>query len=238
MKNKFKKLATKQTIQHFQKYKDHLHGPCLEIGSLIDPTYIQYKPIEIHGSTPPAQYYGIDIFEGEGVDYVVNLCKVEELEKLPLQKFNTIHCHYVMEHVTDIFSMARNIEKLLDVDGILLFSVPFAWRIHRIPVDMWRFTPQSIDYLFPNIEFIDAKSALSVRHGDKTYRLDEFPEFDFGSKLDNQPAYIKWYVKLLRKLGLHNNVYNQRALLFETNLMMFGVKRNSPTYTYISPDLI
>jgi SAM-dependent methyltransferase len=231
-------MATKQTIQHFQKFSDLLHGPCLEIGSLIDPSYTQYKPIAIHGNNIPNEYIGIDIFDGEGVDHVVNLCKEEELGKLPINKFSTIHCHYVMEHVTDIFSMAKNIDKLLATGGILLFSVPFAWRLHRIPVDMWRFTPQSVDYLFPNVEFINEKSALSVRHGNETYGLDQFPEFDFGSKLDQYPGYIKWYVKLLRKLNLHNNIYNQRALLYETNLMMFGIKRDMPTYTYLDPAYI
>jgi SAM-dependent methyltransferase len=212
-----------------------LEGPVLEIGSLIDPSYTQYKPLDIHVDGKPTQYLGIDIFHGDGVDQVVNLCDKEEITKLPIAKFRTIHCHYVMEHVTDIFSMAKNIESLLDEGGVLLFSVPFSWRLHRIPIDMWRFTPQSVDYLFPNVEFIDEKCALSVRQGDKTFRLDEFPEFDFGSRLNAQPRYVKWYVKLLRKLNLHNNIFNQRALLYETNLMMFGVKRSKPVYTYIDP---
>ncbi|WP_276133186.1 class I SAM-dependent methyltransferase [Polluticoccus soli] len=231
-------MATLQTIQHFQKFSELLESPVLEIGSLIDPSYTQHKPLDIHQGGKPGEYIGVDIFHGEGVDHVINLCKVEELEKLPLKKFKTIHCHYVMEHVTDIFSMAKNIEALLDDGGVLLFSVPFSWRLHRIPVDMWRFTPQSIDYLFPNVEFIDEKSALSVRNGNKTFKIDQFPEFDFGSRLESYPGYIKWYVRLLRKLKLHNNVFNQRALLYETNLMMFGVKRNKPVYTYIDPQFV
>jgi SAM-dependent methyltransferase len=226
-------LATAQTIKHFSKYAPELKGPILEIGSLIDSSYVQHKPKDIHGRNIPEQFIGIDIFAGEGVDYVLNLCKDDEVEKLPVKQFQTVHCHYIMEHVMDIFSMARNIEKVLAPGGVLLLSVPFAWRIHRIPVDMWRFTPQSLDYLFPNVEFIDEKSALSLRRGDATYRLNEFPELNLGKDLDKYPPYIKWYIKTLNKLKLHNNIFNQRALLHETNIMMYGIKRDQPTYTYL-----
>jgi SAM-dependent methyltransferase len=225
-------MATVQTIQHFQQFAADLNGPVLEIGSLVDPSYKQHLPKHIHNTGIPEKYIGIDIFPGEGVDHVINLCKPEDLQKLPFQQFNTIHCHYVMEHVTDIFTMSQHIEKLLSFGGVLLFSVPFAWRIHRIPIDMWRFTPQSIDYLFPNIEFIHERSAISLRKGNKTYPMGEFPEFNFGKLLDTRPAYISWYVKAMRRLGLHNNIFNQRALLHESNIMMYGIKRQSPTYTY------
>lgn len=225
-------MATAQTIQHFRKYAADFKGPVLEIGSLIDQSYKQHLPRQIHGEVIPEKYVGIDIFPGEGVDHVINLCKQEDLNKLPYTNFSTIHCHYVMEHVTDIFTMSRHIEHLLAPGGILLFSVPFAWRIHRIPIDMWRFTPQSIDYLFPNIEFVHERSAVSLRKGNKTYPMGEFPELNFGKHLDTYPPYIKWYIKALRKLGLHNNAFNQRALLHESNIMMYGIKRQEPTYTY------
>src|ERR1044071_9384173 len=106
-------MATSQTIQHFQKFSASLEGPVLEIGSLIDPSYIQYKPLDIHAGNKPQPYIGIDIFDGEGVDHVVNLCNSDDIEKLPIKKFKTIHCHYIMEHVTDIFSMSKSIETLL-----------------------------------------------------------------------------------------------------------------------------
>lgn len=231
-------MATIQTVNHYSQYANDLRGPCLEIGSLIDDSYDQSKPIDIHKGNVPGPYIGIDIFPGEGVDYVLNLCRDEDLEKLPVKQFGTIHCHDVMEHVVDIFAMARNIEKLLLPGGVFLLTVPFIWRYHRIPVDMWRFTPQSLDYLFPTVEFIDERSALSLRRGDQTFRLNDFPEFRLGKDLDRYPTYIKWYVKLLNKLKLHNNIFNQRALLYETNIMMYGIKRDTPVYTYIDPKYI
>jgi hypothetical protein len=227
-------MASIQTIDFFRQFRHDLKGPALEIGSLVQDAYFQHVPREIHGDAPPEHFIGIDIFPGKGVDYVCNLTRPEEVGKLPFSKYKTIHAHYVFEHVTDIFGMARIVEDLLDDDGVLLFSVPFAWRIHRIPIDMWRFTPQGIDYLFPNVEFIDARCCMHTRYGKKYHPVrDAIEEFNLGNGLDRQPAYIKYWVKMLRKLGLHNDIFNERALLFESNLCMYGVKRKEPTYTYI-----
>lgn len=231
-------MATVQTINHFSKFAGEYKGPCLEIGALVQDSYAQHLPVDIHKGNVPKPYIGIDIFPGEGVDHVLDLCNDRDVEQLPVTQYGTIHCHYVMEHVLDIFAMARNIEKLLMPGGVLLLSVPFAWRIHRIPVDMWRFTPQSLDYLFPNVEFIDERCALSVRKGDRTYKLNNFPEFRLGSDLKKYPPYISWYIKLLQKLNLHNDMFNQRALLHETNIMMYGIKRDKPTYTYLHPKFV
>ncbi len=119
-----------------------------------------------------------------------------------------------------------------------MFRAPCAWRLHRILVDMWRYTPQSVDYLFPNIEFIDSKSALSLRRGDKFFKVDEVPEFDFGSGLHKYPWYIRLYVKALRKLGVYHGIFNQKAPIYATNLRMYGVKRDKATYSYIDPKYI
>ena len=141
-------MATRQTIGHFSNFSKDLNGPILEIGSLINPGYEQFLPKDIHNLEQKEDFLGIDIFEGEGVDYVVDITKKGALELLPHKKFKTIHCHYIMEHVPNIFQLAKSIEELLDDEGVLLLSVPIAWKLHRIPVDMWRFTPQSIDYYF------------------------------------------------------------------------------------------
>jgi len=225
-------MATKPTIDYFIKFRDELKEPVLEIGSLIDPSYLQYSPRQLHNSNVK-DYTGIDIFEGEGVDLVANLTKAEDINILQGKKFKTIHCHYVFEHVTDIFTMAKQIEYLLDEEGILLFSVPFAWRIHRIPIDLWRFTPQAIDYLFPNIQFIESKCAYSTRRDGINSPVSQHIEFDLSSGLNKRNLLLRYFIKVLRKLKLDETVFSHRALLPESNLMMYGIKRNQPTYTFI-----
>ncbi|PWI31496.1 hypothetical protein DI383_02170 [Flavobacteriaceae bacterium LYZ1037] len=231
-------MATKQTIDHFSKYSKELLGPILEIGSLINLGYEQFLPKDIHSEILEDTYVGIDIFQGEGVDYVVDITKKGALEMLPFKKFKTIHCHYVMEHVPNIFEMAKSIEKLLDVNGVLLISVPISWKLHRIPVDMWRFTPQSIDYLFPNIDFVEAKSAIHTRKGSVFYGIHEIPELNLGTALNKYPFLFKLAIKTLRKLRIDKTFFTQRALLQESNLMMYGIKKENPTYNFIDKSYI
>lgn len=230
-------MATKPTIDFFIKYANELKEPILEIGSLIDPSYTQYSPRQLHGDAIK-DYTGIDIFDGVGVDYVINLTKKEDISKLGGRKFKTIHCHYVFEHVTDIFTMAKQLEELLDIDGVLLFSVPFAWRIHRIPIDMWRFTPQSIDYIFPNIEFIQDKCAYSTRRDGIYSPINQHIEFNLSSGLDKRNFFLRNAIKLLRRLKLDETFFSNRALLPESNLMMYGIRRMQPKYTFVDEKYI
>jgi len=126
----------------------------------------------------------------------------------------------------------------LDVNGILLISVPISWKFHRIPVDMWRFSPQSIDYLFPNVDFIESKSAIHTRNSLKTYGINEIPELNLGTGLDKQPLIFNLALKFLRKFKPGNVYFKQRALLQESNLMMWGVKKVNPTYKFIDESFI
>jgi hypothetical protein len=127
--------------------------------------------------------------------------------------------------------MARAIEELMDVDGVLYVSVPFAWRIHRIPVDLWRFTPQGIDYLFPRIEFDPARCAFSTRLAGECHQIGAPPELPLGTALPG--GLLGLSIRVLRRLGLDESFFRHRALLVESNLMMIGVRRNAPTYTFL-----
>lgn len=226
-------MATKAIINFGIKNRNLFTGPALEIGSLIDPSYHQELPKSI--SPEINEYIGIDIFEGPAVDRIVNLCKDEEVPSEWTREegyFNTVHCHCVLEHVPDVFSMARNISRIIKPGGVVYISVPFVWKLHRIPVDMWRFTPQSIDYLFPLFDFKIEHCGYSTRKPDY-FPLDAFPELNLSSGLETRNPIFKLTLKLLRKLNLDHNMFSYRALFPETNLMMIGIKKEEPTYTFV-----
>lgn len=97
---------------------------------------------------------GLDMQEGEGVDIV------HDMENhLPKDegKFAHIDCVSVLEHVKRPWKMAEAIENALEPEGTILVIAPFVWRQHAYPSDYWRFTPESMEVLFPNIQWIEKR---------------------------------------------------------------------------------
>jgi SAM-dependent methyltransferase len=230
-------MASKHTVEYFKKFNQHFKPPYLEIGSLIQEAYVQYSPRDMQNIASIDEYIGIDIFEGEGVDLLFNLATANKADLAHWkEKFNTVHAHYVFEHVTDIFKLAENIDFITKPGGVICFSAPFSWRIHRIPIDMWRFTPQSVDWMFKNYHFSEEYSAWSTRKH-KIYPIDTVVELSMGTGLNQLNPVMRSCLKLLRYMKLDNDFFQERALLPELNVMMLGFKQNSPTYTFIDPTL-
>jgi SAM-dependent methyltransferase len=225
-------MATKAIVLFGKKHAGLFSAPVLEIGSKNQPSYEQFSPREIHPQVKAEDYIGIDIEAGENVNFVIDLCDPKSVEKLGAERFQTVHCHCVLEHVPDIFQMCRNIEKILKPGGKLFVSAPSAWRLHRIPVDMWRFTPQSIDYLFPQIHFKPELCAFSTRDPQRFFPADEIPEFHVQSGLKKVNPLLNLAVRVLRKLKCDRGYFSERALLMESNLMMIGEKKQAPVYTF------
>jgi hypothetical protein len=97
---------------------------------------------------------GLDMQEGEGVDIVHDF---EQLLPLKHGNFAHIDCCSVLEHVKRPWKMAEAIEEALEPEGTLLVIAPFIWRQHAYPNDYWRFTPDAMCVLFPNIEWIEKR---------------------------------------------------------------------------------
>lgn len=94
---------------------------------------------------------GIDLEDGEGVDFIHNLEK-----PLPASagKFDHVDCVSVLEHVRRPWMLAKNIESALVSGGTLLVCLPFVWRVHSYPGDYWRMTIQAMPVLFPRIGWL------------------------------------------------------------------------------------
>jgi hypothetical protein len=226
-------MATDSVIEFGRRYSHLFESPILEVGSKIQPGYRQRRPREIHNEEIPAGHWlGIDIQAGEGVDAVLDLGKPGEVNRFNSRRFRTIHCHCVLAHVLDIFVMAQSIQQLLVEGGYLYLSVPFAWKIHRIPFDLWRFTPQGIDFLFPSIFFEPDLCAFSTRRSGEFFPVDTWPEMPLGSGLAKTNWLFSTLVRLLRRLRLDEGFFQHRALLAESILLMIGRKASHPVYSF------
>ncbi len=152
-----------------EKYKQQFKAPYLEVGS---KDYGAHQ--NVRGLVEPGEYVGLDMLDGEGVDHVLDLTSsFEEIDEcLGGRKFNTIFCLSVMEHCTDPAAMGRSITHLLKPGGIAYISVPFIFKFHGYPSDYWRFTPEAVKVVCPELTFDDADCVMSTEKAGDVHPLD------------------------------------------------------------------
>lgn len=222
-----------------ESHKDRIRGPILEIGSkkYSNSTFMNYRKLFNN-----LDYTGIDLSEGENVDLIIDLTEdFNTIEKKINRKYNTIICCSVLEHVKDIFRFSTNLTKLLNPNGILLLSVPFTWEFHGYPNDYWRFTPASIQYLFPNLSFpINCRTISSHIDGHIKSIEDNPNTFAYVRLLGgtNQPTpnvspitILRTIFQLIRKkrISHHGILYNSlksTRLFYPSCINMIGIKND------------
>lgn len=135
-------------------------APHLEVGSKAYDDVDRVRMIFANEK----DFVGIDMLEGENVDFVIDLTRpfAEVDDILQGKRFRSIYCLSVLEHCDNPFLMAENLSRLLADDGVLYVSVPHAWKFHGYPSDYWRFTHEGIKKLFPDLSFAENESWVST----------------------------------------------------------------------------
>ena len=80
---------------------------------------------------------GIDIIEGEGVDFVADI--IDSSSEFILnhrEAFNTVICMEVMTHVKNPFEAANNLMSMLKPEGTMVLSECYVRKFSMIPVDV------------------------------------------------------------------------------------------------------
>ena len=125
----------------------------------------------------------------------------EKQYPFPDNKFDSLVCTQVLEHVPDPLHIINENYRVLKQDGYLILSVPFLERYHADPHDYWRFTHQGLKKILePNFEIIKMEPVggryLLIQnflfiHGfnKPLFRLLQ-PLFEYKSKKENNK--IKW----------------------------------------------
>lgn len=100
---------------------------------------------------PGRQLVGIDIEAGPGVI----VCDIEgDCSTLAGERFAMVLCCSVLEHTRRPWVVAQNLERLVAPGGVLYVTVPWAWRVHRYPIDFWRMSVEGLQSLFsPSISW-------------------------------------------------------------------------------------
>lgn len=154
-------MATRNQINFIEQNKDLINEPILLVGSKL----YEYDKENIKARLEQYGYKditGIDLFEGEGVDFKVDITETENdfIEKHKTY-FSTIICMEVLTNVKNPFKAANNVIIMLKRQGTVILSECYVRKISKMPVDLWRFTYDGTKQLFANLEFDDSRVRVS-----------------------------------------------------------------------------
>lgn len=168
-------MASANVNKWIEKNISYIGDDILEVGSkkYDDQSFLDLRNY-FKNNKEYSTYLGCDISIGENVDIVVDLTNDLDSvrEAFGNKQFDTLFCVSVLEHIPNVFTASSNITNLLLPGGALFISVPFVFRYHGYPGDLWRFTPEGIKHLFPDIDFYDYKfSTVSTLEEDDVMSL-------------------------------------------------------------------
>lgn len=163
-------MASTNTLEWIQEHIAAVGCDVLEIGS---KKYKEHAFLDLKGflrNQKEIEFVGCDLAGGENVDVMVDLtARREDVSRaFGGKKFDTVFCVSVLEHVPNVFAAAHNIQELMLPGAALFLSVPFVFRYHGYPGDLWRFTPEAVQYLFPEVDFRGLKHSTisTLEQGD------------------------------------------------------------------------
>ena len=95
----------------------------------------------------PAEYVGVDLAEGPGVDEV---CSAEQLvDRFGPDAFDLVVCTEMLEHVREWRVVIANLKRLVAPDGVILITTRSkGFPYHEYPFDYWRYEPDDMRAIF------------------------------------------------------------------------------------------
>lgn len=98
-----------------------------------------------------------------GCTYHADLCN-NNSHIIPDERFNTIICTEVLEHVRDPFAAARELRRMVKQGGRVFVTTPLNFRIHGPLPDCWRFTEHGLRILFQDFTRLEIEEVKSYRN--------------------------------------------------------------------------
>ncbi|MEQ8817380.1 MAG: methyltransferase domain-containing protein [Thalassobaculum sp.] len=146
-------------------------GPVLQVGAR--ETVVDRGPRAWRQMLAGADFTGLDVADGDGVDVVADLCwPFERLDTaLGGRRYGLILCQHVLEHVKRPFDAADNLAALLAPGGTLYVATPWVQAFHGYPDDYWRFSFRGLLELFPELRPVDMYYSATGSGLDAAYKI-------------------------------------------------------------------
>ena len=111
----------------------------MDLGCGNKPYQSLYKPLT-------SSQTGCDVVQSDQ-NTVDVICPATDL-KFENNRFDTIFCTQVLEHVFEHDKLMSEAFRVLKPGGHLILTVPFAWELHEEPYDFFRYTKHALRQLF------------------------------------------------------------------------------------------
>lgn len=219
-------MATINQIEYILKVKENIKEPILIIGSKIydyDARNIELV-LKENGFT---DITGVDIFEGEGVHVVADVCDVKHpffLEKK--NYFNTVFCMELLTHVKFPWLVGKNINSLIQKNGHVIISECFVRKFSRMPKDYWRFTYDSFAILCDEFDFNDELAMKSLTRA-KAAELIPFDNtiFEIMHEQTEDESKLGYFLRKIHRKLFGGKLFQVSRLLPEQTFYAIGKKR-------------
>ncbi|WP_426050893.1 class I SAM-dependent methyltransferase [Brevundimonas sp. SL161] len=116
-------------------------GRFLELGSRARSGLVNSSMVP-----PMWTYVGMDILEGTNVDVVGDAHELSSL--FPPDHFDAVMSLSVVEHLLMPWKVVIELNRVMKVGAVGLFTTHQAWPVHDAPWDFWRFSKESWAALF------------------------------------------------------------------------------------------
>jgi SAM-dependent methyltransferase len=141
-----------ETVKHALAPSDVRGKRVLEVGSLDVNGSVRGDVVALG----PAEYVGIDIRHGPGVDVV---CDAADLvAKFGEDAFDVVISTELLEHARDWRRIVSNIKRVTRPNGVMIVSTrSYGVDFHRQPFDYWRYQQEDFERIFADVAVEDLR---------------------------------------------------------------------------------
>lgn len=219
-------MPTQTQYEFLKNHAAHIKGPVLIVGAKVYG-YDAFDFRVLLTEMGVQEMIGIDILFGEGVDQVVDITNNNDTffrEKEGY--FNTVICMSVLMYVGNPFYAAANLSRVAKQGSKLFLSEPFTHKTTAMPVDMWRFTFDSIAKIFADYSFDTSKNQCSFTRSNIVFKdlRDVSSEFVQGVQHPDE----SWMAFIWRRIGTKlfaRGFFKISRLMPEISIFAVGTKR-------------